>query len=153
LQSRMIHRPGWDHVSGYPHHGLCLSAPTPNATPVVSTQYNQTSLLRTMELNAWPAADEPDGPPPPRRCSDCFNNTPNFTAFDAVTNSVPLYEVNPAPKKNFRRANSAKTRLFSARLPLDQPGPMQRGRAEPHFSGAQTMATPYPEWGRSKIVG
>jgi len=34
---------------------------------------------------------------------DCFNSAPDFTPFDAVTNSVPLDEMNRR-EKNSRRA-------------------------------------------------
>ncbi len=51
---------GWDHVSGYRTTAYLASAYTKRGA-VVHTQYNQTSLLRTMELDARPAANEPDG--------------------------------------------------------------------------------------------
>ena len=41
---------GWDHVSGYRTTALVISPYTKRGA-VVSTQYNQTSLLRTMELS------------------------------------------------------------------------------------------------------
>ena len=49
---------GWDHVSGYRTTAYCVS-PYTKRGKVVSTQYNQTSLLRTMELILGPAAHEP----------------------------------------------------------------------------------------------
>ena len=51
---------------------------------------------------------------------DCFTNTPELTAFDAVTNNVPLDEMNPAPKK-ISDPQLRKDAMVSARLPLDKP--------------------------------
>jgi len=50
---------------------------------------------------------------------DCFTNTPDFTAFDAVTNQVPLDEMNP-PAREIRDAQLRKDALVSAKLPLDK---------------------------------
>jgi hypothetical protein len=108
---------GWDHVSGYRTTAYVASAYTRRGA-VVSTQYNQTSLLRTMELMlGLPPMNQMDATATPM--FDCFTNTPDFTAFDAVTNNVPLDEMNPRRRK-FRRA-IAQGRLVSARLPLDSP--------------------------------
>jgi len=88
---------GWDHVSGYRTTAYFASAYTKRGA-VVDTQYNQTSLLRTMELMlGLPPMNQMDATATPM--FDCFNNTPDFTPFDAVTNQVPLDEMNPAPKK------------------------------------------------------
>ena len=100
---------GWDHVSGYRTTAYVISACTKRHA-VISTQYNQTSLLRTMELMlGLPPMNQMDATATPM--FDCFTNTPDFTAFDAVTNTVPLDEMNPAPRK-FPTRNSARTRWF-----------------------------------------
>jgi len=48
---------------------------------------------------------------------DCFTNTPDFTAYTAVTNNVPLDEMNPPPEK-ISDAQLRKDARLSARLPL-----------------------------------
>ena len=88
---------GWDHVSGYRTTAYVASAYTKRGA-VVSTQYNQTSLLRTMELMlGLPPMNQMDATATPM--FDCFTNTPDFTPFDAVANQMPLDQMNPAPKK------------------------------------------------------
>jgi len=59
----------------------------------VSTQYNQTSLLRTMELIlGLPPMNQMDATATPM--FDCFTNTPDFTAYTALPNQVPLDKLN-----------------------------------------------------------
>jgi hypothetical protein len=90
---------GWDHVSGYRTTAYVVSAYTKRGA-VVSTQYNQTSLLRTMELMlGLPPMNQMDATATPM--FDCFippGAGPDFTPFDAVTNKVPLDEMNLLPK-------------------------------------------------------
>jgi phospholipase C len=85
---------------------------------VVSTQYNQTSLLRTMELIlGLPPMNQMDATATPMH--DCFTETPDFTPFVAVTNNVPLDQLNPDPKKvtdPLLRHDA----LASASLPLER---------------------------------
>ena len=108
---------GWDHVSGYRTTAYVVSAYTKRHA-VVGTQYNQTSLLRTMELMlGLPPMNQMDATATPM--FDCFNSAPDFTPFDAVTNSVPLDEMNPQPKK-IQDAQLRQDALVSARLPLDK---------------------------------
>src|SRR5579859_282389 len=91
---------GWDHVSGYRTTAYVASAYTRRGV-VVSTQYNQTSLLRTMELMiGLPPMNQMDATATPM--FDCFvppGESPDFTPFTAVTNQVPLDQMNPEPKK------------------------------------------------------
>ena len=88
---------GWDHVSGYRTTAYVISPYTKRGA-VVSTQYNQTSLLRTMELMlGLPPMNQFDATATPM--TDCFTGTPDFTPFAAVPNNVPLDEMNPEPKK------------------------------------------------------
>jgi len=109
---------GWDHVTGYRTTAYVVS-PYTKRRAVVSTQYNQTSLLRTMELIlGLPPMNQLDASATPM--FDCFTSQPDFTPFTAVTNNVPLDEMNPDPKKVadplLRRHAHA-----SARLPLRLP--------------------------------
>jgi len=50
---------------------------------------------------------------------DCFTQTPDFTPYDAVTNQVPLDEMNPLPKK-IQDDALRKDALVSGKLPLDK---------------------------------
>jgi YVTN family beta-propeller protein len=135
---------GWDHVSGYRTTAYVASAYTRRGA-VVHTQYNQTSLLRTMELMlGLPPMNQMDATATPM--FDCFTNQPDFTAFDAATNNVPLDEMNP-PTKGIRDAQLRKDAMMSARLPLDKedqcPEDVFNRILWRAMKGPQT---PYPEW-------
>jgi len=65
---------------------------------VVKTQYNTTSILRTMEqILGLPPMNQFDATATPM--FDCFTDRPDFTPFAAVPNNVPLDEMNPEPQK------------------------------------------------------
>ncbi len=120
---------GWDHVSGYRTTAYVASAYT-KRNAVVSTQYNQTSLLRTMELMlGLPPMNQMDATATPM--FDCFTSTPDFAAFNAVTNNVPLDEMNPAGEEDQGRATPQGCAAFPPTA-AGQARPMQRGRAQPH---------------------
>ena len=86
---------GWDHVSGYRTTAYCLS-PYAKRHEVVSTQYNTTSVLRTMEqILGMPPMNQFDASATPM--FDCFTKQPDLTPFDAVPNLVPLDQMNPEP--------------------------------------------------------
>jgi YVTN family beta-propeller protein len=135
---------GWDHVSGYRTTAYVASAYTRRGA-VIHTQYNQTSLLRTMELMlGLPPMNQMDATATPM--FDCFTNQPDFTAFDAVTNNVPLDEMN----RSARQISDAQLRqdaLVSAKLPLDKedqcPEDVFNRILWRAMKGPQM---PYPEW-------
>ena len=138
---------GWDHVSGYRTTAYVVSAYTKRGA-VVSTQYNQTSLLRTMELMlGLPPMNQMDATATPM--FDCFlppGAGPDFTPFDAVTNNVPLDEMNPPPKL-ISDPLLRKDAQVSARLPLDK----EDQCPEDLFNrilwrAAKGSQTPYPAW-------
>jgi hypothetical protein len=105
-------------VSGYRTTAYVMSPYTRRGT-VVSTQYNQTSLLRTMELMlGLPPMNQLDATATPM--TDCFTATPDFTPFTSVANNVPLDEMNSEPKK-ISDLLLRKNAYASARLPLDKP--------------------------------
>jgi YVTN family beta-propeller protein len=109
---------GWDHVSGFRTTAYVFS-PYTRRGATVSTQYNHTSLIRTMELIlGLPPMHQLDATATPM--SDCFTNTPDLTAFTAVTNNIPLDLMNPEAKK-LSDPLLRKHAYASARLPLDQP--------------------------------
>ena len=106
---------GWDHVSGYRTTAYVISPYTKRHT-VVSTQYNQPSLLRTMELIlSLPPMNQMDATATPM--FDCFTSTADLTPYDSVTNNIPLDAMNPPPKK-ITDAQLRKDAYASARLPL-----------------------------------
>ena len=70
---------GWDHRQRLSHDGLCHQ-PLHQTQRGGHTQYNQTSLLRTMELMlGLPPMNQMDATATPM--FDCFTNTPDFTAY------------------------------------------------------------------------
>jgi YVTN family beta-propeller protein len=88
---------GWDHVSGYRTIAMAIS-PYTKRKAVVHTQYNQTSVLRTIELMlGLPPMNQMDATATPM--TDCFTATPDFTPYLALTNNVPLDQLNPPAKK------------------------------------------------------
>src|SRR6185436_13227805 len=109
---------GWDHVSGYRTTSYVVS-PYTKRGKTVSTQYNQTSLLRTIGLMlGLPPMNQMDATATPM--SDCFMATADLTPFTAVTNRVPLDQLNPAPKKVTDAVMRRHARL-SEKLPLALP--------------------------------
>jgi YVTN family beta-propeller protein len=85
---------GLDHVDGRRTIAFCIS-PYTKRGEVISTHYNQNSILRTMELIL--------GLPPMNQfdmaatvMTDCFTETPDFTPYIALENQVPLDEMNPS---------------------------------------------------------
>ncbi|MGA2244876.1 MAG: beta-propeller fold lactonase family protein [Verrucomicrobiota bacterium] len=135
---------GWDHVSGY-RTTAYVASPFTRRHVTVSTQYNQTSLLRTMELMlGLPPLNQMDATATPM--FDCFTNTPDFTAYSAVTNFVPLDEMNPPPAK-IADAQLRKDARESARLPLAKADQCPEDLIN-HILWRATMGTqnPYPDW-------
>jgi YVTN family beta-propeller protein len=109
---------GWDHVSGFRTTAYVVSPYTKRGR-VVSTQYNQVSLIRSMELIlGLPSMNQIDAIATPM--FDCFTATPDLTPFTAVTNNVPLDEINPEPKKISDRLLRRYAKI-SAKLPLNAP--------------------------------
>ncbi|MBE7502049.1 MAG: beta-propeller fold lactonase family protein [Verrucomicrobiales bacterium] len=87
---------GFDHVSGY-RTTAYVASPYARRGARVSTQYNTTSLLRTIgQILGLPPMNQFDASATPM--FDCFTDTPDFTPFVAVPNQVPLDEMNPDPK-------------------------------------------------------
>lgn len=87
---------GWDHVSGYRTTAYVVS-PYAKRGGVVSSQYNTTSLLRTIgqilgmkPMNQFDASALP--------MWDAFTDTPDFTPFTALPTNIPLDQMNPDPK-------------------------------------------------------
>jgi len=108
---------GWDHVSGYRTVCTVASAYT-KRRQTISTHYNQTSLIRTIELIlGLPPMHHLDATANPM--TDCFMATPDFTPFASVPNRVPLDQLNPEPK-TVANPILRQDAITCARLPLDE---------------------------------
>jgi len=83
---------GFDHVDG--HRSICLViSPYTKRGALVSSFYNQTSVLHTMELIlGLPPMNQLDSMAPVMR--DCFTEKPNFSSYTALPNRIPLDEMN-----------------------------------------------------------
>jgi len=83
---------GWDHVSAYRTVGLVMS-PYSKMKTTVRTNYNQTSILRTIEqILGLPPMNIGDATAIPM--FDCFSFTPDFSPYRALPNRIPLDEMN-----------------------------------------------------------
>jgi hypothetical protein len=100
---------GYDHVDA--HRSLCLVvSPYTKRGQVISTFYNQAGVLHTMEqILGLPPMNQQDAMAP--LMFDCFTNTPDFTAFTALPNNVPLTDGTGAPG-----ALSPKKKAWQAKL-------------------------------------
>ncbi|NQU42064.1 bifunctional YncE family protein/alkaline phosphatase family protein, partial [bacterium] len=106
---------GLDHVDGHRTVALCVS-PYTQRRGVLSAHYNQSSILRTIELifdlapmNQLNMAANP--------MHDCFTEKPDLTPYDCLPNNIPLDEMNPP-----LRALRGKPRHYaqkSIEMPLD----------------------------------
>ena len=135
---------GWDHISGY-RTTAYVASPYTRRGAVVRTQYNTTSILRTIEqiLGLWPM-NQFDGTATPM--FDCFTDTADFTPFTAVPNQVRLDELNP-PAQALKDPLLRRNAVASSRLPL------QHADACPEdtlnrilWHAMKGSQVPYPTW-------
>jgi hypothetical protein len=84
---------GWDHVSGYRTTAYIIS-PYARRGALVSTQYNTTSILRTIgqilgmsPMNQFDASATP--------MFDCFQDAADLRPFASVGANIPLDQMNP----------------------------------------------------------
>lgn len=87
---------GWDHVSGY-RTTAYVASPYAKRGATVSTNYNTTSVLRTIEqilgmqpMNQFDASATP--------MFDCFVDEPNLAPFKSVPVATPLDQMNASPQ-------------------------------------------------------
>jgi YVTN family beta-propeller protein len=139
---------GWDHASAYRTTAF-VASPYTKRGQIVSTPYNTTSLLRTIELMlGLPPMNQMDATAIPM--FDCFTNTPDLTPFDSVPNLVRLDDMNPDPKK-ISDPQLRKDARASARLPLaeaDQCPEDQLNRIL--WRAVKGTRQPYPQWAAQK---
>lgn len=87
---------GWDHVSGYRTTAYCVS-PYAKRGQTISTQYNTTSMIRTIEqILGLPPMNQFDASATP--LFDCFTDKADFTPFKSVASKIPLDQMNGDPK-------------------------------------------------------
>ena len=135
---------GWDHVSGY--RTTCyVASPWTKRGETISTQYNQTSIVRTIELIlGLPPMNIMDATATPM--SDCFTNTSDLRPFAAVPNQHPIDEVTPDTKKIVNR-QLRKDALVSAKLPLKEPDRCPEDVLNRILWRAMKgTSAPYPAW-------
>lgn len=84
---------GWDHVSAYRTVGFVIS-PYSKLQQTIHTNYNQTCMVRTIEqILGIPPMNSIDATALPM--FTCFSNRPVEFSYKALTNQVPLDEMNP----------------------------------------------------------
>jgi YVTN family beta-propeller protein len=135
---------GWDHVSGY--RTTCyLASPYTRRKRTISTQYNQISIVRSIELIlGLPPMNQLDASATPM--FDCFSDVADLTPFASVPNRFPLDKITPPAKKVTDRRRR-KDVVISNRLPLDQPDLCPEDVLNRILWRAMKGAdTPYPEW-------
>jgi YVTN family beta-propeller protein len=83
---------GWDHVSAYRTVGLVMS-PFSKMKTTVHTNYNQTSMVRTIEqILGIPPMNIGDATAMPM--FDCFSFIPDISPYQSLPNLIPLNEMN-----------------------------------------------------------
>ncbi len=135
---------GWDHVSGY-RTTAYVASPYAKRGRTVSTQYNTTSLIRTIEqilgmrpMNQFDASAVP--------MWDAFTDTPDVTPFVSVPNNVPLDQLNPAPQA-ISDPVLRKDALASARMNFREVDRAPEDRLNRILWRAMRgTREPYPEW-------
>ncbi len=135
---------GWDHVSGYRTTAYVIS-PFAKRKAIVSTQYNTTSLIRTMEqILGLPVMNQFDASATPM--FDCFTETPDFSPFAAVASNVPLDQMNPdlaALGDPILRRDALASAKMNFRA-VDQAPEDQLNRIL--WRAMKGSRVPYPEW-------
>ncbi|NIA15965.1 MAG: hypothetical protein GWP08_18025 [Nitrospiraceae bacterium] len=141
---------GLDHVDSHRTVAMCIS-PYTRRGEVDSTHYNQTSMLRTMELifglapmNQLTMAANP--------MVNCFVDTPDFTPYKAKPNRIPLDKMNPsiAGLRGKQRYYAKK----SMALPLDDVDGADEGLFNRIlWHAVKGYDVPYPQLARRTSIG
>ncbi len=107
---------GFDHVDGHRTVGMVISPYTKRGF-VDHTNYNQTSMVRTIELIlGLPPMNQFDASASPM--TTCFTERPDFTPYRARKNLVPLDRLNPRLSA-IEDPRERKWALASLSLPLE----------------------------------
>ena len=139
---------GLDHVDGRRTIALCVS-PYTKRGEVISTHYNQNSILRTMELIlGLPPMNQFDMAATPM--TDCFTDTPDFTPYMAIQNNIPLDEMNPALNSLNKSSKQFYFASESMKMPLDDIDKADEGLFNKIlWHAAKGYDVPYPELTRA----
>ncbi|TWU38280.1 alkaline phosphatase family protein [Novipirellula artificiosorum] len=107
---------GFDHIDGHRTVAMVIS-PYTKRKAVDSTNYNQTSMIRTMELIlGLPPMNQFDASA--TSMASCFTDSADFTPYQSVPNLIPLDQMNP----QLSAINNSQQRYWanvSLKLPLD----------------------------------
>ena len=135
---------GWDHVSGYRTTAYCASPYTKRGA-VVSTQYNTTSLLRTIEqILGLPPMNQFDATASPM--FDVFTAAPDLRPFASVPSIIPLDTMNP-PKEKIADALLRRYAILSGRLNFRQVDACPEDTLNRIlWHAVKGSAAPYPAW-------
>ena len=107
---------GLDHVDGHRTVGIVASAYSRRGGQVISAQFNQTSMVRTIEqILGLPPMNQLDATATPM--FDCFTARADLTPFSHVPNNIPLDEMNP--EKTALSGAALHWAEVSEALPLD----------------------------------
>jgi YVTN family beta-propeller protein len=107
---------GFDHIDGHRTVAMVISPYTPRHA-VDSTNYNQTSMVRTIELIlGLPPMNQLDASATPM--TGCFGAQANLEPYVAVKNNVPLDRLNP-PMETIRDPRQRHWAEVSVGLRLD----------------------------------
>ncbi len=141
---------GWDHVSGY-RTTAYVASPYAKRGQVVRTQYNTTSLLRTMEqILGLPPMNQFDASAVPMW--DAFTDAPDLRPFTARPANVALDEMNPEPRAladPVRRRDA----LASARMNFREVDKAPEDALNRILWRAMKGThEPYPEWAVTKTA-
>ena len=139
---------GWDHVSGYRTTCYVASAWS-RQRGVIHTQYNQTSVLRTIELIlGLPPMNELDATATPM--FDCFDAQPDFTPFEIAATHLPLDVLNPAVSSIQDPAQRHDAEV-SATLPLDEMDQCPEDILNGILWRAERGSAPFPTWAVAEV--
>jgi YVTN family beta-propeller protein len=106
---------GFDHIDGHRTVALVIS-PYTRRRALDSTNYNQTSMVRTIELVlGLPPMNQLDSSATPM--ASCFMDEPDLTPYDAVPNEIPLDRLNPQ-LSDIRDSRQLHWAMESAKLDL-----------------------------------
>jgi YVTN family beta-propeller protein len=135
---------GWDHVSGYRTTAYVVS-PYARRGRVVGTQYNTTSLVRTLEqILGLPPMNQLDASAVPMW--DAFTDTPDLTPFVARPANVRLDELNP-PSSAIADPVAREDALASARMDFREVDKAPEDALNRIlWRAAKGRGEPYPEW-------
>ncbi len=139
---------GADHVDSYRTTAYVIS-PFARRHSVVKSNYNQTSVLRTLELMlGLPPMTQMDASASPM--SDCFTDTADYSPYTVVTNNIPLDQLNP-PAAAISNPLLRKYAVASSKLPLAEPDQCPEDLLNRILWAAQKGPdSPYPVWAVSK---